>query len=302
MSVSPDMRVFHAWRMPAMKTYGAVTPARDEEKFLPGLIDSMVSQTVRPIRWIVIDDGSTDSTPALLDEAAGRHEWISVHHVRRAGERQPGGESALQHFLAPALWSECDTIFRVDADISFGTDFVQLLLAEFDRDPRLGIAGGTLYEPCRGGWGEMRTPGFHTRGAIKMYSRVCLEAIGGIQPGLGWDTIDEAHAALLGFTTRSFRHIHARHHRPQGVAGGVLRGRLAAGQAAYQCGYSPLFMAVRVCRHLAAWPPVLGAAALAAGYLEGCVRGKPRAASPELMRFIRRQQVRRLLFMKSVWT
>lgn len=285
-----------------MKTYGAITPARDEEKFLPGLIESMVSQTIGPLRWIVIDDGSTDSTPALLDEAARRHEWISVHHVRRAGEREPGGESALQRFLAPALWSDCDIVFRVDADITFESDFVQSLMVEFDLDPHLGIAAGTLYEQGRGGWREMRTPLFHTRGAIKMYSRACLQAIGPIQPGLGWDTIDEAHAALLGFATRSFRHIQARHHRPQGAAGGVLRGRLAAGQAAYQCGYSPLFMTARVSRHVAAWPPLLGAAWLAAGYLEGYLRAKPRAASPELVRFIRRQQVRRLLFMKSVWT
>jgi hypothetical protein len=262
----------------------------------------MVAQTVTPLRWIIIDDGSVDATPALLDEAASRYQWISVHHVRRCGERQPGGETALQRFLAPSLWSDCDMIFRVDADITFGPDFIESLIVEFGRDPSLGIAGATLYEEGPDGWHEVRSPRFHTRGATKMYSRACLEAIGGIEAGLGWDTIDEAHAAYLGFATRSFRHVHARHHRPQGVSTGVLRGRLAAGQAAYQCGYSPLFMAARVFRHIAAWPPVLGAAWLAAGYLEGYLHGKPRAASPELVKFIRRQQVRRLLLMKSVWT
>jgi hypothetical protein len=285
-----------------MKTYGVVTPARDEEKFIPGLIESMVSQSRRPVRWIIVDDGSSDSTPMLLDEAARGHEWISVHHVRRGGDREPGGETALQRFLAPGLWGDVDVVFRVDADITFKSDFVESLLEEFERDPRLGIASATLYEQDQDGWRERRTPRFHTRGATKMYSRACLEAIGGVEAGLGWDTIDEAHAAMLGFTTRSFRHIHARHHRPQGGAGGYLRGRLAAGQAAYQCGYSPLFMAVMACRHLIAWPPMLGAAWLVAGYLEGYLRGKPRAASPELVKFIRRQQVRRLLLMKSVWT
>jgi biofilm PGA synthesis N-glycosyltransferase PgaC len=289
--------------MPQMKAYGAITPARDEEKFLPGLIESMVSQTCRPRRWIIIDDASTDSTPVVLDEAARCHEWISVHHVRRVGEREPGGHSAVQHFLSPALWNDCDMIFRVDADITFGPTFVQSLLEEFDRDPCLGIAGGTLYEQGRSGqWHEKRTPRFHTRGALKMYSRSCLQAIGAIGSEVGCDTIDEAQAAMLGFTTRSFRHIHARHQRTPGSAAGVLRGRLAAGQAAYRCGYSPLFMAVRVLSHLLAWPPLLGAGWLVAGYLEGYVHGKARAASPELVKFIRRQQVRRLLLMKSVWT
>jgi glycosyltransferase involved in cell wall biosynthesis len=288
--------------MLAMKTYAVVTPARDEEKFLPGMIESMVSQSQLPVRWIIVDDGSADSTPALLDQAALGHEWISVHHVRRIGGREPGGETALQRFLAPALWSDVDLIFRVDADITFESDLAQSMVKEFERDPRLGIASPTLYEHERDGWREKRTPSFHTRGATKMYSHACLQAIGGVEAGLGWDTIDEAHACMLGFATRSFRHIHARHHRPQGGAGGVLRGRLAAGQAAYQCGYSPLFMAVRACRHLLASPPMLGAAWLVAGYLEGYLRAKPRAASPELVKFIRRQQVRRLLLMKSVWT
>ena len=284
-----------------MKTYGAITPARDEEKFLPGLISSMLSQTRMPLRWIVIDDGSVDSTPRLLDDLASRHKWVSVHHVPSGGQRQPGGESALQRFLSPQLWSDCDVIFRVDADISFEPDFVNAMLAEFRRDPSLGIASGTLYEQRRGEWQEMRVPRFHTRGAIKMYSRACLSAIGGVEPGLGWDTIDEARAAFLGFTTRSFRHIKARHHRPQGSAAGVLRGRVASGKAAYQSGYSPLFMTARVCRQMLSWPPVAGALWMSAGYLEGYLHRRPRTASPELIKFIRRQQTRRLLLMKTVW-
>ncbi|MGO9060759.1 MAG: glycosyltransferase family 2 protein [Candidatus Binataceae bacterium] len=284
-----------------MMTYGAITPARDEEKFLPGLINSMLSQTRLPLRWIIIDDGSVDSTPRLVDDLASRHKWVTVQHVPRAGQRQPGGETALQRFLSPHLWSDCDVIFRVDADISFEPDFVHSMLAEFRRNPRLGVASGTLYERRRGEWQEVMTPRFHTRGAIKMYSRACLNAIGGVEPGLGWDTIDEARAAFLGFTTRSFRHIQARHHRPQGSAAGILRGRLACGQAAYQCGYSPLFMSARVGRQMLAWPPLIGALWMSAGYLQGYLRAQPRAASPELIKFIRRQQIRRLLLMKTVW-
>jgi biofilm PGA synthesis N-glycosyltransferase PgaC len=285
-----------------MKTYGAITPARDEEKFLPGLINSMLSQTRLPLRWIVIDDGSADSTPRLLDDLASRHKWVNVHHAPNGGQRQPGGETVLQRFLSPELWNDCDVIFRVDADVSFESDFVQAMLAEFRRDPHLGIASGTLYEKRRQQWQEMRVPKFHTRGAIKMYSHPCLTAIGGVEAGLGWDTIDEARAAFLGFTTRSFRHIHARHHRPQGSAAGILRGRLASGQAAYQCGYSPVFMAARVCRQMLSWPPVVGASWMTAGYLEGYWHGRQRAASPELIKFIRQQQARRLLLMKTVWT
>ena len=117
--------------------------------------------------------------------------------------------------------------------ISFKPDFIELLATEFTRDSKLGIVGATLFEPEGSAWREIRSPGFHTRGAVKMYSRACFEAIGGLASGLGWDTLDEALAMMLGFKSRSFRHIRAYHHRPQGSAGGYLKGNLAAGRAAY---------------------------------------------------------------------
>src|SRR6266446_5927090 len=55
-----------------MERYIAITPARDEEQFLPGLIASMAAQTRLPERWIVIDDGSADGTGKILDRAARR--------------------------------------------------------------------------------------------------------------------------------------------------------------------------------------------------------------------------------------
>jgi poly-beta-1,6-N-acetyl-D-glucosamine synthase len=284
-----------------MKHYVAITPARDEQEFLPGLITSMAAQTRRPLRWVIIDDGSHDATADILDCAAREFPWITVYHLPQGRVREAGGESLIKRFLVTELWQDCEAIFRVDADISFGPDCMELLLAELDREPKLGIAGATLYEPNREGWHEVRGPTFHTRGATKLYSRACLEAIGGLEAGLGWDTIDEVKAASLGFKTRSFRHIHARHHRPQGSAVGLLRGRLSAGRAAYQTGYSSVFMAARALKQAAAWPPVIGALMLLAGYVECCVRRPPRLVSPELVKFVRRQQMRRLLRMETIW-
>ena len=242
-----------------------------------------------------------DSTAAILDDAAREYPWLIVHHLHREVRREPGGENVINRFLTPELWRDCDAILRIDADISFRPDFVELLLAEFARNPQLGIASGTLYEYKRGDWSEIRMPRFHTRGATKIYSVACLEAIGGLSSGLGWDTIDEVKAASLGFITSNFRHIRAFHHRPQGTAGGILRGRLTAGRAAYQTGYSPLFMVARTCRQALAWPPLIGSLWLMAGYVEGYVRRLPRTAPPELVRFVRRQQLRRLALMKSIW-
>jgi biofilm PGA synthesis N-glycosyltransferase PgaC len=279
----------------------AITPARDEEGFLPRLIASMAAQTLKPVRWIIIDDGSTDATAAILDRAAVEHPWIDVKHLPVGRERLPGGESILMQFLPKEVWQDYDAILRIDADISFKPDFAQLLATEFERDPKLGIVGATLFEPEGTAWHEIRSPGFHTRGAVKMYSRECFEAIGGLTSGLGWDTIDEALAMMLGYKSRSFRHIRAYHHRPQGSAGGYLKGNLAAGRAAYNVGYHPLFLLMRAAKRGVSWPPVIGGIYLLAGYVEGYLRRNQKTASPELVKFIRRQQLRRMLMMESVW-
>ena len=200
------------------------------------------------------------------------------------------------------MWRNQDFIFRVDGDISFEPGLVESLMREFDHDQRLGIASATLLEPSGQGWREVPAPAFHTRGATKFYSAACFEAISGLQSGLGWDTIDEAHAMMLGFRTRSFAHLRAFHHRPQGGGIGLWRGRLATGRAAYQTGYSLIFMMARVARNLLTPPYLLGALLLLAGYLEGYLSRKPRSAPPEVVRFVRTQQLRRLMLMESLWS
>ncbi len=281
--------------------YLAITPARDEERLLPSLIRSMAAQRRRPERWIIIDDGSTDSTPEIVSEAAARYDWIEAHHLERGHARAPGGESVIMRFLTVETTGQYDFILRLDADLSFESDFAELLMAEFDRDPMLGIAGPVLYEQHQGRWQEMRVPAFHTRGAAKMYSSRCFSAIGGLHAGLGWDTVDETRAMMLGFRTRSFREIRAYHLRPQGAAGGRWRARLATGRAAYLAGYSPLFMAARTARNCLERPVLIGGLLMLAGFVEGYLRGWPQAATPDLIRFTRRQQIRRLLMLESVW-
>jgi glycosyltransferase involved in cell wall biosynthesis len=284
-----------------MKRFLAITPARDEQLLLPGLIASMVAQTRRPDRWVVIDDGSADRTAQLLDEAAREYDWIEVHHLPRNRKREPGGESVIMKFLTREVWGSYDFILRTDADLTFEPRLIELLLAEFDRDPGLGIAGAVLHEPHGSGWREVRGPRFHTRGAVKLYSSKCFAAIGGLQAGIGWDTIDEAHAMMLGYRTSSFPQIIAFHHRPQGAAGGMLRSRFSTGRTAYVIGYSPVFMLARAFRRMLVSPPLVGSVMMLAGYLDARLRGMPRTASPELVRYIREQQIRRLLLMDSVW-
>jgi biofilm PGA synthesis N-glycosyltransferase PgaC len=284
-----------------MKRYLAITPVRDEERFLPGLIESMRAQTAAPARWIIIDDGSSDRSREIIETAAKQCEWISPRLLPAGGERKPGGESIIMRFLPRELWQQYDFIVRFDADLKFGPDYIAALLEEFERDPRLGIASGSLYEPHGSRWREKVTPGYHTRGPSKVYSRECFEAIGGLTDGLGWDTVDGARAMMMGFHTRSFRHLRAYHLRAPGSARGALRGRLDAGRAAFVAGYSPLFMLLRSCKHVFSPPWASGGLWMLMGFTLAWINGEARNPDRELVRFIRAQQRRRILARESLW-
>ncbi len=284
-----------------MTKYIAITPARDEEKFLPGLIRSMASQTCQPARWIIIDDGSTDATAQIVADAARTYPWIEPQYLNHERKRTAGGESVIMQFL-PLRAVECyQFILRADADVGFAPDLVARLLKEFENDSKLGIAGPVLLEPSKSGWREQQEPSFHAPGPLKLYSSACFAAIGGLKPGLGWDTIDLMSAQMLGFRTAKFPHIHALHHRPQGAASGAWRNRLAQGYAAYHAGCSPVWMLARAARHSFTPLPIVGGFLMFAGYCQGYLCRWPRAAPPELVNFIRRQQMRRLLRMETVW-
>jgi biofilm PGA synthesis N-glycosyltransferase PgaC len=284
-----------------MREYIAITPARDEEKYLPQLIRSMTSQSCRPSCWIIIDDGSTDSSGQIIAEAAAAYPWIQAHHLKHGRKRSPGGESVVMQFLTPRVVEGYPFILRADADTSFEPDMVELLMKEFERDPRLGIAGPVLLEPSSDGWHPQQEPSFHAPGPLKMYLTECFRAIGGLKPGLGWDTIDLMSAQMLGFRTAKFPHIQARHHRPQGASSGSWRNRLSQGYAAYNAGASPFWMLARAVRRSFSSPRLIGGALMLAGYIQGYLCRWPRAASPEVISFTRRQQVRRLLMRETIW-
>jgi glycosyltransferase involved in cell wall biosynthesis len=283
-----------------MDRYIAITPARDEEQFLPGLIASMAAQTRLPQRWIIIDDGSDDGTAEILDQAARVHNWIEPIHLARDRPREAGGESVIMQFLPRTVWQDVDFIFRLDADLSFAPDLVELMLKEFAANPKLGIAGATLYEPVSDRWLAMpQIHSFHTRGATKMYSSACFAAVEPLEGCPGWDTIDEMRALMRGMKTQSFEHIRAYHHRPQGEAAGAWRGYYGKGQTAYYIGYSPIFLLARAVRMAATRP--MSALCMTAGYFDSQLRRRPAVNDTKLVRFIRRQQVRRLLMLDSVW-
>jgi biofilm PGA synthesis N-glycosyltransferase PgaC len=284
--------------------YVVITMVRDEEAFLPRTIASVTGQTLIPAAWICVDDGSLDRTPQLLADAAAAHPWIEV--VTLAGRPQRNaGEAAARGFnevLPRALAHEPDVVAMLDGDTEFDPRYYETLLAALAADPKLGIVGGHALEPhADGSWGRVRIPAYHVHGATKTYRRQCLEQLGGLAPGIAWDTVDIVRARLRGWTTRTLPEAAFRHLRVIGSAGGLARAPWIRGRAAYLAGYHPLFAAARAVRNMFRPPLLRGGFYFLQGYVSGCRERAPRMLDPEEIRAFRREQLRALTGRRSWW-
>lgn len=283
--------------------YVIISPVRDEAAFLPHTIRSVTTQTCPPAEWIIVNDGSTDDTGGMIDSAVGEFEWIRAIHRPNRGRRKAGGGvvEAFDDGLAAIQFTNWEFLVKLDGDLSFEPSYFADCLAHFAKDPKLGIGGGRIRNLVDGRVIDEDTPMFHVRGATKIYRRACWESIGGLIQAPGWDTIDEVKAQMHGWTTCTFRDLALVHHRPTGTAQGILRGLFKNGLASYLCGYHPLFMAARCASSLTNKPYIIGSLAMGAGYLSGILRNQPMLPDPSLIKFLRTQQLRRLVGAKSIW-
>jgi len=282
--------------------YCLITPVRDEERFIARTIESVLAQTVKPLEWIIVDDGSSDRTASIVAPYAERYSWI--HMLRRSdrgyGSKGGGVEAFLEAFplLKPQNW---EYLANLDGDMTFDADYFERCFEKFRSMPRLGIGGGTVFADIGGHWQPEQAPAFHVRGAAKIYRRECWEAIGGLWSGLGWDTVDEVKANQLGWSTQSFPDIKLLHHRQSGTRWGAWGFSILDGEADYTVGYLPLFFGLKCVRHIVNTPFLLRSIGMAYGYLRSMAQGVPRVNDPAFVEYLRRQQFRRIVGLSSIW-
>jgi glycosyltransferase involved in cell wall biosynthesis len=287
-------------RRPTLPGYVLITPARNEEANLPRLIDSVTRQTVLPLRWIIVNDGSTDRTGEIVEQAAAQHAWIRVVdmplHRDRSFAAKVHSFEAGRAALEPNL--DYHIIGNLDADLSFEEDYLEFLLEKFASMPELGVAGTTFRED--GGY-DSAVDSFegerHVAGGCQLFRGKCFEEIGGFvpNPAGGVDWIAVTTARLKGWKTQSFREKWFYHHRSLGTAErSVWQSNFSYGEKDYYLGNHPLWEALRIGYNLFKRPFVLRGAALGLGYFSGFVRRIDRPVSKELMRFHRREEMQKL--------
>jgi poly-beta-1,6-N-acetyl-D-glucosamine synthase len=282
-----------------------VSPVYNEAAYLELVAQAVAQQTRPPDLWVLVDDASTDGTPEILAELSQRIDFLRVVTLEPSASKTAAKDKLAfaadaRSFLlgvAGVDWRSFTHIAKLDGDTELPPQYFERLLAEFARDPQLGLAGGVYADPePGGGWKVMRIPvEHHVPGTLKCYSLACWEAIDGIQERLGWDTIDETYARMRGYRTRAFPELVTHHHRPAATADGALRGRARHGQCAYVAHFTLAWVMLRAFKVARLPPRGLSGLAFLYGYVESALRGVERVEDPAFRTFVRRELRARLL-------
>lgn len=278
--------------------YVLVTPARNEEAFLEKTIQSMVQQTVRPLKWVIVDDGSTDKTASIISRYLADHPWIEM--VQRPPRKERHFAAKVDSFNA-GFQRVKDLPYKVignlDADISFDGDFMEFLLRKMSENPRLGVAGTIFKEEGYSSDIDSFEGHRHVAGQCQLFRRECWDEIGGYIPhragGIDWMAVITAR--MKGWETESFREKWFFHHRHLGTAErSVVASAFVYGQKDYYLGGHPLWELCRVAYRMIKPPFVVSGVALGLGYFGKVVQRAPRPVSSELMAFHRQEQMIKL--------
>jgi biofilm PGA synthesis N-glycosyltransferase PgaC len=287
--------------------YVIVTPAHNEADYLRPTIEGVLRQTVLPYRWVVVDDGSTDDTPALLESFAREHGLLQCYR-RQRDETQSYFASNVYAILEGVRQVETldyEFLAVLDADITLPPDYYEQILSRFDADPALGVASGIYENLVNGRLERVMNDRRSTPKAIQVFRRLCFEQIGGYVPLRhgGEDTCACIMARMHGWKAWSFPELKVIHRRPTGLghARSLWRARFLLGLQEYDLGSHPLFVLAKYFRRSFIEKPYLtGGTATLLGFLYGSIRRGKRQISEDVVRFVRREQLARVLSLNRI--
>ncbi len=278
-------------------TYVLITPARNEEEFIELTLKSVINQTRRPLKWVIVSDGSTDGTNAIVEKYTRQHDWITLVKREPRSERSFCAKvKAFNVGYEELSQLSFDAIGNLDADISFGPDHFEFLIGELAKNPRLGVVGSTYQEGGRVTYDYRFASTDDVPGACQVFRRECFESIGGYKLlKTGVDLAAVLSARIHGWQTHCFTEKSCVHARPSGSAmrNGVRR-FVHAGVRDYELGCHPLWEIGRCLRRVATKPYFVVSTCMMVGYFMGLALGYERTMPAELVAFRRKEQLSRL--------
>ena len=274
----------------------AIIPACNEGRFIGDTLASLLGQTEPPDRIVVVDDGSSDDTGAIVEAVAALHPEVTLLRHQRSPD-DVMGPAVVRAFMFAYDQFEPDTytyVSKLDADLVFPPTYCAALLRHLDDHPELGVAGGVLLEEARGKPVRLRAAPNHVLGALKTFRQVALRAIGGFEAIAGWDIIDQVKLRTLEWRTEALARLPVSHRREHGARYGRVLGKADWGLGAWAIGSHPLFVLARGLYRMLEPPYVIGGLAFWGGYVLAAVRGAPRLRDPVVVSRLRKEQLHRL--------
>lgn len=276
-----------------------ISPVRDEAVLIAKTLDSIVAQTVQPLEWVIVDDGSTDGTAAIVQRYADKYPFIHLVTIKDRGFRKLGGGvvAAFKFGLTHIKTPHHDYIAKLDGDMSFGPHYLEIMFKAFDADPKLAAVSGKVFRPENGQLIEEWTIDEHVAGQFKLYRWSAFCDIGGFVEEILWDGIDIHTARMKGWHTLSFDNPDARlmHHRLMGSSDkNVYRGRLRLGRGIYFMGYHPLYALASSIFRMREKPFIIGGVLIMAGFIKAFFQQIPRYDNPEFRVYLQNWQLSQL--------
>jgi biofilm PGA synthesis N-glycosyltransferase PgaC len=280
-----------------VRDYVLITPARNEAAFIGSTIQSVINQTLKPLKWVIVSDGSTDGTDEIVKKYLDEYHWMELVRLPERAERHFAGKViAFNKGYERVKQLDYDVIGNLDADISFEPDYFAFLMGKFADNPKLGV-GGTPFREGNKQYNYEFTSIEHVSGACQLFRRRCFEEIGGYIPmkGGGIDLVAVTTARMKGWYTQTFPEKACIHHRSMGTADhGKVHASFRLGIKDYVLGTHPLWQFSRSFYQMTKSPFIIGGCALLWGFFYAMLNHTERPLSPELVAFRRREQMLRL--------
>jgi glycosyltransferase involved in cell wall biosynthesis len=287
-------------------SYVLITPARNEGKFIEATIKSVIAQTIPPLKWVIINDGSTDNTAEIIKRYADRYSWIelrdsNISHVKRVYSAKA---NSVNTAYASMKGLDFNIVANLDADVSFDPDYFEFIIGKLSEHPRIGVIGTPQLQPNY----DPVTDGFFNEkdvfGACQIFRRECFEQIGGYIPlwgGVDWAAVRMAR--MYGWETKIFLEKPFHHNRIMGATEtNQLVARFKYGIKDYYLGNHPLWELCRISFQLTRRPYVVGGVFLFSGYFWALISRMKRDVPQELIKFHRGEEMQRLkATFQKVW-
>lgn len=279
--------------------YILITAAKNEEAYVREAIESVLRQSVKPLAWFIMDDGSTDQTARIVAEFAAQHSFIRLNSAGAGQGRNFGSQyKAIQAAYELARHLDFDCVGVQDADIAPArADYYESMLQKLVENPRLGLVGGYIYERSKGTWKCRKgNSNDSVAGGIQLFRRACFERIGGYSPLFlgGSDWLAQLDVRMAGWDVAACTDFPVHHYRPTSSANGRLRGWFREGLLAGSFGSHPLFEVLKCARRSTFHPFVVGSMVRLAGYVWWKSNWRSPLIPPKTVAFLRRQQLGRI--------